>query len=262
MPLASTVELLKSDDVGIARSGAEAIASNAFSGRYSVDDLMAAGVAHALVAALAAHPSDEGLCFYGLGCLWILAAVSDAHRETIILVGAAPRIMAALAAHPMHPTACQNGLGAIMNLAAGGDPAGKAARKDELMAAGAAERITAILGAHRGDADLCQNALGALRNLSAGNDPHAEERRGLLMPAVPGILCALEIHVSDDTSATNGCVAIWNLADESSGARTAELRAAGAATVLQAIVKYMGASSETRTEATDALKKLGFGGDV
>jgi len=134
-------------DVGVAEHGCWAIENLAGGGSDGLrEQLMDAGAAARIVAAMEAHVGHAGVAAKGCAAIANLSVGSDCRREQLVDAGAAERIVAAMEAHVRHASVSSAGCLAIDALAGGGSDG----VREQLRNAGAAVRIVAAMEAHIG----------------------------------------------------------------------------------------------------------------
>ena len=140
-----------------------------------------AGAIEAVVAAMRAHPQEEGVqengcCALADMCCGDDAAAAVARRQRAAAAGAIEEVVAALRAHPQEEGVQENGCLVLGNMCFGNDAAA-AARKQRAAAAGAIEEVVAAMRAHPQEEDVQENGCFALRGICSGGSGLRGRRR-------------------------------------------------------------------------------------
>eukprot|EP00964_Phaeocystis_antarctica_P033928 scaffold19261_cov55-Phaeocystis_antarctica.AAC.1 len=203
-----------------------------------------AGAIEATVAALRAHPQEEGVQKQGCGALVNICCGDDAagraRCQRATAAGAIEVVVAAMRACPQEVDVQEYGCGALGNMCFG-DDAAAAARRQRAATAGAIEVVVAAMQAHPQVATVKEYGCCALGNMCTGTDAAAAARRQRAAGAgaLEEVVAAMRAHPQEGEVQEGGCRALISICRGGSGVRARRRRAtqAGARTVAVAAMQ-------------------------
>jgi hypothetical protein len=179
-------------------------------------------VVAALLKALNAHRTEEGLIAQVFTALFGIMSIECTRRAAATVAGAVPSVLAALQAHPGSENMQSYGVGVLAHVCINSGPNVAAA-----VAAGAPEHVLAAMATYPGNGTLqCEGCLALNFFMDAASAVTLAQRRR----AAAAVVGAMRTHGSMPLLQNNGCGALHTIAG--SAECLASVRAAGGVEVV------------------------------